>query len=91
MTIVSSQEFAANQNKYYDLAIDEDVCIKRGNNMFQLIYAATTPDENIVYFEPDEDFYNSISIEEFKIRAREVVKQAYERYTNERNNITEST
>ena len=34
MTIVSSQEFAANQNKYYDLAIDEDVCIKRGTICF---------------------------------------------------------
>ena len=42
-------------------------------------------------FEPDEDFYRSISIEEFKIKAREVVEKVYKRYTNERNNTTRNT
>ena len=32
-----------------------------------------------VYYEPDEDFYNSISAEEFKKRAVEVVKRVYKR------------
>ena len=36
-------------------------------------------------FEPDEDFYRSISIEEFQERAREVVETAYKRFINERN------
>ena len=73
MTVVSSQEFAANQNKYYDMAIDEDVCIKRGDNLFQLMYTDTTPVEDMVYFEPDEDFYKSISIDEFRKRTHEVI------------------
>jgi hypothetical protein len=30
-----------------------------------------------VYFEPDADFYNSISADEFKKKAQEVVKNAY--------------
>ena len=38
--------------------------------------------------EPDDDFYRAISMEEFKKKARIVVKNAYKRYTNERNNIT---
>jgi len=37
MTVVSSKEFACYQDKYYNLAINEQVCIKRGKNMFQLI------------------------------------------------------
>jgi hypothetical protein len=39
MTVVSSKEFLGNEAKYFDLALDEQVMIKRGDNMFQLIYA----------------------------------------------------
>jgi len=38
MTIVSSKEFAINQDKYFDLAVNGDVCIKNGKNVFHLIY-----------------------------------------------------
>ena len=41
--------------------------------------------------EPDDDFRSAISMDEFKIRAREVVKKAYKRYINERNHITQGT
>jgi len=34
MTLVSSREFVTNQKKYFDLAINEQVFIKRGKNMF---------------------------------------------------------
>ena len=66
MTIVGNREFAINQEKYFDLAIDEDVCIKRGEEMFHL---TCSPVEEInvkgrVYYEPDEDFYRSITKEE---------------------------
>ena len=40
---------------------------------------------------PDEDFYRAITMDEFKIRARGVVKNAYNRYINERNNIAQGT
>ena len=43
------------------------------------------------YKEPDDDFYRAITMDEFKIRAREVVKNVHKRYTNECNNITQST
>ena len=36
MTIVSSKEFAINQKKYYNLALNERICIKRGKNRFNL-------------------------------------------------------
>ena len=36
MTVVSSKEFAIHQDKYFDLAQDEVVCIERGVNMFYI-------------------------------------------------------
>ena len=39
MTVVSSKEFVSNQKKYFDLALSEGVVIKRGRNMFHLMYA----------------------------------------------------
>jgi len=34
MTVVSNREFAVNQEKYFDMAKHENVCIKRGSSMF---------------------------------------------------------
>ena len=37
MTIVSSKDFATDQEKYFDLALDEQVFIQKGDKMFLLI------------------------------------------------------
>jgi len=34
MTVVSAKEFVTNQKKYFDLALNGQVMIKRGNNLF---------------------------------------------------------
>ena len=68
MTIVSSKEFAANQDMYFNLAAKEDICIDNGKKMFQLRYSPVEEDRKRVYYEPDEDFYRSISADEFKKR-----------------------
>ena len=60
MTVISSREFAVNQKKYFDLAINEEVCIKRGKNIFQLI---RTNGHNEL-LEHDEDLHNAITAEE---------------------------
>ena len=36
MTVVNSKEFFANQRKFFDMALYEQVVIKRGNNLFYL-------------------------------------------------------
>ena len=71
MTIVSTKEFNANQNKYFDMALDEQVFVKRGDHTFLLIYK-NIDDMNIYHeanvyeevLEPDEDFRNAITGEE---------------------------
>jgi len=45
MTVVSSKEFAINQKKIYDLALNERVFIKRGKNMFYLVCATFENDD----------------------------------------------
>jgi len=93
MTVISSKEFATNQNKYFDMAMNERIFVQRGDNMFHRKHTNDndTTVKKRVYYEPDEDFYKSITIDEFKKRAIKVVEKAYKRYINERNNITEGT
>jgi len=37
MTVVNSKEFVSNQKRYFDLAVNEELFIKRGKNIFHLI------------------------------------------------------
>ena len=39
MTLISSREFVTNQKKYFDLAVNEQVFVKRGKNMFTVTRA----------------------------------------------------
>jgi hypothetical protein len=67
MVVINSKEFAANQNKYFDMAINEQVLVRRGDNMFHLVYTnGNAAVKERVYYEPDEDFYNSLSAEDFR-------------------------
>ena len=78
MTVISGKEFIANQKRYFDMARDEKICIKRGKNRFHLLYA---PDEKQVppqpILEPDEDFYRAITMDELKKMVKEDIRQMY--------------
>ena len=63
MIVVSTQEFKTNQDKYLDMALDEEVCIKKGDNMFSVQYLVPQNEPDVV-FEPDDDFYRSITLDE---------------------------
>jgi hypothetical protein len=55
MTVVSSKEFIANQERYFDLAINDELFIKRGENVFQLI--CTMPNDSMEDTDdPDDDY-----------------------------------
>ena len=45
MTIINSKEFATNQKKFYEIALNERVFIKRGKNMFYLTCVSFEDDE----------------------------------------------
>ena len=78
MTVVSSKEFVNNQKRYFDLAKNEQIGIKRGNNIFHLKYAHCEiqyPEQEVLA--PDDDLRNGITKEEFKERARRVVQKFF--------------
>ena len=79
MTVVNSKEFAMNQSKYYNLAVNDDVFIKRGKNMFHLMCANNdnTTVRKRVYYEPDEDFHNSITADEFLEGALNIIDKIF--------------
>jgi predicted transcriptional regulator len=45
MTLVNTKEFVSNQKKYFDMAINEQVFIKRGKNTFIITCADKGEDE----------------------------------------------
>ncbi len=67
MTVVSSEEFASHQEKYFDMALKDQVIIQRGENMF-IVRNFVPGDEPDIIFEPDEDFHRSIPIDDVRDR-----------------------
>ena len=75
MTVISSKEFAANQQKYFDLAIDnKDVYIKNGDNMFMVTIADNRERK---YLAPDDDFRRAITMDELLEGVLEDVHKFY--------------
>ena len=86
MTVVSTKEFNTNQEKYFALALKEQVFIQKGDNMFLLIYQ-NTDDKNIyheasVYEEvlaPDDDLRRAITMDEFLIGVKEDLREIFKK------------
>ena len=72
MTLVSSKEFIKNEDKYFDLAVNGNVCIQRGDNLFYLSYAPYEPQypEQPV-LAPDDDLRSAITMDELRKSAHE--------------------
>jgi len=89
MTVVSSKEFISNDDKYFDLALDEQVYIQRGDNMF-LLLSKKADDMNIYHeasvyeeiLEPDDDFRRALSAEEFREKLIVVLDNVDKKYAN---------
>jgi len=50
MVLVSTKEFRAQQKKYFDLAVNENVVVKRGNLFFSIV-ASSKPDTRLIDYE----------------------------------------
>lgn len=61
MTIVSTKEFNSNQEKYFDMAINEQVFVQRGDYTF-IVSRVNEP--NRKHKKPDEKLRSAISIDE---------------------------
>jgi hypothetical protein len=68
MKTISSSEFIARPDFYLDMAINHDVCIKKGSKLYHLVCEPSTNEQPIL--SPDDDFRRAITAEEFKERMR---------------------
>jgi hypothetical protein len=78
MTVVSTKEFNTHQDKYFDMAQGGDVCIKRGNSLFHLLYQPVEmqyPVQPIL--EPDDDLRNAITMDELRKSAHEHIHKLF--------------
>ncbi|MDR2232214.1 MAG: hypothetical protein LBE56_03705 [Tannerella sp.] len=89
MTVVSTKEFNSDQEKYFDLAINERVYIKRGENVFLLINKNGDDSDfyhsENVYDEilsPDEEFRRTLSAEEFRNQLSAMLEDVDKKYAN---------
>jgi PHD/YefM family antitoxin component YafN of YafNO toxin-antitoxin module len=72
MRVISTSEFRDNMKSYLDLASSEQILIHRGKDeTFELV-----KQQRIM--EPNDDFYRSISGEEFRKRAHEMIDRIYQ-------------
>ena len=65
MTVTSSKEVISNQGDYFDWAVEDEVSIQEPQR---------------VYYEPDEDFYRSISADELLKRIYKDIERKYTNY-----------
>ena len=82
MTVVSSKEFATRPARYYNLAVNEKVAIKRGKNMFHLTckpiqIEATYLEQPIL--EPDENLRRAITFDELLEKTYEDIHQMFKK------------
>jgi len=80
MTVVSTKEFNTNQEKYFDLALDEKIAIEKGNHIFHLIYHQSIekpyPEQPITV---DDDTLNrAISGDELIKRIHQRIEKKFE-------------
>ena len=84
MTVVSTKEFNTNQDKYFDMALDEQVFIQKGDNMFFLLYK-NVDDMNLFHdtsvyeeiLEPDDDLRRAITAEELLERIHKDIHRKF--------------
>jgi len=78
MILVNSAEFATHQEKYFNMARNNDVCIQNGQEVFRLVYNPIVEEQPIL--EPDEDFYRAITMDEFKQKVLVMVDKLDKKY-----------
>ena len=64
MTVVSRKEFNTNQKKYFDMAVNGDVCITNEEYMFHLICKPINMIDEQITLHPDDDFRRAITKDE---------------------------
>jgi len=81
MKVVNSKEFATNEDKYFDMAMNEQVFVQRDGIMF--IVARVYENKKKKRLKPDDDFRRAISMDEFLEKMKKNIHQYYKSKRNE--------
>jgi len=76
MTVVSSKEFVINEDKYFDLALNEQVYVQRNNIMFIVTRANENKKKNRL--KPDDHLRRAITFDELLERTYEDIHKLFE-------------
>ena len=82
MTVVSTKEFNSNQEKYFNMAIDDKVFVKRGDYLFHLVCSNIDAVKEQAVLESDDDFHRAISAKEFREKLTVVLDRIDKKYAN---------
>ena len=77
MTVISSREFAANQAKYFKMAVNEDVAIKRGSGIFHLVYKPIKNIPEQLVLDTDDDLCRAITIDELREKMHKRIHELF--------------
>ena len=79
MILVSSKDFATNQEKYFELALDEQVFVKRGDYVFHLLCSNidTVNIKEQATLAPDDNLRRTITMDELRESAHEHIHQLF--------------
>ena len=77
MTVVSSTDFAVNQKKYLEMAVNSEICIKDDKYLYRLTANPIEPD---IILQPDDDFRRAITMDEAIIRVEAGMREIIEKY-----------
>jgi len=79
MTVVSSTEFKTYQDKYLDMAVNEQVAIKKGETMFYIVckppQRTSVPTQ--VALSPDDDLRRAITFDELLEKTYEDIDEFF--------------
>lgn len=75
MQVVSSTEFATHHDKYLDMAVNHDVCIKKGQKMFRVIYEPRVEEQAVL--QPDDDLRRAITMDELLVGIKEDLREMF--------------
>jgi hypothetical protein len=65
MTVVNTKEFNANQEKYFDMAMNECIFIQRGDCTFIVV---NSNEPKMKHKKPDSNLHNAVTMDEVKER-----------------------
>jgi hypothetical protein len=75
MMTISNSEFMAHPERYFDMAVNEDVRIQKGHQMFYIVYAPPIREQPLL--SPDDDLRRAITMDELLVGVKEDLREIF--------------